>query len=368
MENTNMNMDNILAALIEKAKKEKNVLSYDEISLAIRDMVVEPEQLDELLDTLEKAGIDITGQQELDVADEDEIIEEAEEIQIASDEEILNDVNVQDPVRMYLKEIGHIPLLSAEEEVAVAKRIVEGEDRAKKILVESNLRLVVSIAKRYVGRGLSLLDLIQEGNIGLMKAVDKFDYEKGYKFSTYATWWIKQAITRGIADYSRTIRVPVHMVETINRVTKTMRNLTQDLGRTPTDIEIAQTLDMPVEKVTEVLKISREPISLDTPIGEEDDGQLGDFIEDTHALSPESSAMFSVLSKELEDALSTLTPREKDVLMLRFGLKDGKSYTLEEVGKIFNVTRERIRQIEAKALRRLRSPNKSRRFAGFLEQ
>ena len=308
-----------------------------------------------------------TGDDLLD--EEDEVIEELEEVEevrVEETAEVLEGVSTEDPVRMYLKEIGNVPLLTSEQEVDLAMRVEAGDVQAKRELTEANLRLVVSIAKKYVGRGMPFLDLIQEGNMGLMKAVDKFDYTKGYKFSTYATWWIRQAITRGIADTGRTIRVPVHMVETINKTLRMTRQLLQELGREPTPEEVADRLGVPASRVREVLKISRDPVSLDTPIGEEDDSHLGDFIEDDTALSPADSATFSMLREELANALESLTERERQVVKLRFGLEDGRARTLEEVGREFNVTRERIRQIEAKALRKLRHPSRSKRLKDFL--
>ena len=307
----------------------------------------------------------------IETGDDDEVnmeeaeVEEAEAGQL-DDTDVLDGVSTEDPVRMYLKEIGNVPLLTSEQEVRLAKLVEQGDQDAKNQLTEANLRLVVSIAKKYVGRGMPFLDLIQEGNMGLMKAVDKFDYTKGYKFSTYATWWIRQAITRGIADTGRTIRVPVHMVETINKTLRMSRQLLQELGREPTPAEVADKLGVPESRVREVLKISRDPVSLDTPIGEEDDSHLGDFIEDDTALSPADSATFSMLREELNNALSSLTSREREVVTLRFGLEDGRARTLEEVGREFNVTRERIRQIEAKALRKLRHPSRSKRLKDFL--
>ena len=307
----------------------------------------------------------------IETGDDDEVnmeeaeVEEAEAGQL-DDADVLDGVSTEDPVRMYLKEIGNVPLLTSEQEVRLAKLVEQGDQDAKNQLTEANLRLVVSIAKKYVGRGMPFLDLIQEGNMGLMKAVDKFDYTKGYKFSTYATWWIRQAITRGIADTGRTIRVPVHMVETINKTLRMSRQLLQELGREPTPAEVADKLGVPESRVREVLKISRDPVSLDTPIGEEDDSHLGDFIEDDTALSPADSATFSMLREELNNALSSLTSREREVVTLRFGLEDGRARTLEEVGREFNVTRERIRQIEAKALRKLRHPSRSKRLKDFL--
>lgn len=366
----------LLLGLVDQAKTKKNVLEYSEINNAFANMDLDEDKMDLVLDYLEKNNIDILqgsvkeeGQDtdELLLESEDEIIlDEDEEVEIIDDVDVLEGVSTEDPVRMYLKEIGNVPLLTTEEEVALAKKVEEGDDDAKKALTEANLRLVVSIAKKYVGRGMPFLDLIQEGNMGLMKAVDKFDYTKGYKFSTYATWWIRQAITRGIADTGRTIRVPVHMVETINKTLRMTRTLLQELGREPTPDEVAERLGVPVTRVREVLKISRDPVSLDTPIGEEDDSHLGDFIEDDSALSPADSAAFSMLREELGTALESLTDRERQVVRLRFGLEDGRARTLEEVGKEFNVTRERIRQIEAKALRKLRHPSRSKRLKDFL--
>ena len=350
-------------------------MEYDEILNAFNGIELTEDKMDMILEYLEKNHIDILqGKSPEDVPDDDLLLEseedillsDNEEIGLISDVDILEGVSTEDPVRMYLKEIGNVPLLSGEEEVELAKRVEQGDEEAKKKLTEANLRLVVSIAKKYVGRGMPFLDLIQEGNMGLMKAVDKFDYTKGYKFSTYATWWIRQAITRGIADTGRTIRVPVHMVETINKTLRMTRTLLQELGREPTPEEVAARLNVPVARVREVLKISRDPVSLDTPIGEEDDSHLGDFIEDDTALSPSDSAAFSMLREELKSALESLTDRERQVIELRFGLLDGRARTLEEVGKEFNVTRERIRQIEAKALRKLRHPSRSKRLKDFL--
>ena len=364
-----------LESLKASAKAKKNTLEYDEILNAFNGIELTEDKMDMILEYLEKNHIDILqGKSPEDVPDDDLLLEseedillsDNEEIGLISDVDILEGVSTEDPVRMYLKEIGNVPLLSGEEEVELAKRVEQGDEEAKKKLTEANLRLVVSIAKKYVGRGMPFLDLIQEGNMGLMKAVDKFDYTKGYKFSTYATWWIRQAITRGIADTGRTIRVPVHMVETINKTLRMTRTLLQELGREPTPEEVAARLNVPGARVREVLKISRDPVSLDTPIGEEDDSHLGDFIEDDTALSPSDSAAFSMLREELKSALESLTDRERQVIELRFGLLDGRARTLEEVGKEFNVTRERIRQIEAKALRKLRHPSRSKRLKDFL--
>ncbi|MCD7884597.1 MAG: RNA polymerase sigma factor RpoD [Lachnospiraceae bacterium] len=363
------------------AASKKNTLQYDEIMGAFPGMELTEDKMDMILEYLEKNHIDVVqGKMPDEVPDEagdagdelllepedDILMSEHEEIELISDADVLEGVSTEDPVRMYLKEIGNVPLLSGDEEIELAKRVEQGDEEAKKKLTEANLRLVVSIAKKYVGRGMPFLDLIQEGNMGLMKAVDKFDYTKGYKFSTYATWWIRQAITRGIADTGRTIRVPVHMVETINKTLRMTRTLLQELGREPTPEEVADRLGVPVSRVREVLKISRDPVSLDTPIGEEDDSHLGDFIEDDTALSPADSAAFSMLREELSTALESLTERERQVIKLRFGLEDGRARTLEEVGKEFNVTRERIRQIEAKALRKLRHPSRSKRLKDFL--
>ena len=364
-----------LNGLVELAKTKKNVLEYNEINYAFRGFEMTEDKMYKILEYLEKSNIDVVNsgiedsgkEDDLLLGDDDDIIlSEEDEVEIIDDVDVLEGVSTEDPVRMYLKEIGNVPLLSTEEEIELAKRVEEGDEAAKKKLTEANLRLVVSIAKKYVGRGMPFLDLIQEGNMGLMKAVDKFDYSKGYKFSTYATWWIRQAITRGIADTGRTIRVPVHMVETINKTLRMTRTLLQELGREPTPEEVADRLNVPVSRVREVLKISRDPVSLDTPIGEEDDSHLGDFIEDDSALSPADSAAFSMLREELNTALESLTDRERQVVELRFGLRDGRARTLEEVGREFNVTRERIRQIEAKALRKLRHPSRSKRLKDFL--
>lgn len=364
-----------LSALAESARKKKNTLEYDEITKVFEGVDLSEEDMDHIYEYMEKKNIDILQEKAMDDSDDlvleadDDIdisAEEEEEVEIINDADILDGVSTEDPVRMYLKEIGNVPLLTSEEEVELAKRVEQGDQEAKKKLTEANLRLVVSIAKKYVGRGMPFLDLIQEGNMGLMKAVDKFDYTKGYKFSTYATWWIRQAITRGIADTGRTIRVPVHMVETINKTLRMTRQLLQELGREPTPEEVADRLGVPVSRVQEVLKISRDPVSLDTPIGEEDDSHLGDFIEDEKTTSPADSAAFSMLREELNSALDLLTDRERQVIVLRFGLEDGRARTLEEVGEEFNVTRERIRQIEAKALRKLRHPSRSKRLKDFL--
>ena len=363
-----------LLGLVDLAKPKKNILQYGEINDAFKGLELTEDKMDLVLEYLEKQKIDIVNAEiGVDVAedlildnDDDIILDDEEEVEIIDDVDVLEGVSTEDPVRMYLKEIGNVPLLTTEQEVELAKRVEAGDEEAKKQLTEANLRLVVSIAKKYVGRGMPFLDLIQEGNMGLMKAVDKFDYTKGYKFSTYATWWIRQAITRGIADTGRTIRVPVHMVETINKTLRMTRTLLQELGREPTPEEVAERLNVSVSRVREVLKISRDPVSLDTPIGEEDDSHLGDFIEDDSALSPADSAAFSMLRAELATALESLTDRERQVVKLRFGLEDGRARTLEEVGKEFNVTRERIRQIEAKALRKLRHPSRSKRLKDFL--
>ena len=364
----------ILTKLVEDAKTKKNVLTYKQVNDAFASMPINEEKMDLILEYLEKNNIDVLQDDNVDDTtdllldtDDEVILSEEDEVEIIDDADVLEGVSTEDPVRMYLKEIGNVPLLSTEEEVALAQRVEAGDESAKKQLIEANLRLVVSIAKKYVGRGMPFLDLIQEGNMGLMKAVDKFDYSKGFKFSTYATWWIRQAITRGIADTGRTIRVPVHMVETINKTLRMTRTLLQELGREPTPEEVAERLGVPVARVREVLKISRDPVSLDTPIGEEDDSHLGDFIEDDSALSPADSAAFSMLREELSTALESLTDRERQVVQLRFGLIDGRARTLEEVGKEFNVTRERIRQIEAKALRKLRHPSRCRKLKDYLD-
>ncbi|MDI3508833.1 MAG: polymerase primary sigma factor [Clostridiales bacterium] len=346
-----------LKKLIETGKS-KGVLTYKEIMDMLEDVDIDPDQIDKLYDTLETLGIDVV---EEPIEHEENIVEEDLEAGLPEG------VNIDDPVRMYLKEIGKIPLLSSDEEIELAKRIEQGDEEAKKKLAEANLRLVVSIAKRYVGRGMLFLDLIQEGNLGLLKAVEKFDYRKGYKFSTYATWWIRQAITRAIADQARTIRIPVHMVETINKLVRVSRQLMQELGREPAPEEIAEEMGISVDKVRDIMKIAQEPVSLETPIGEEEDSHLGDFIPDDDAPAPAEAAAFTLLKEQLMDVLDTLTPREEKVLRLRFGLDDGRARTLEEVGKEFDVTRERIRQIEAKALRKLRHPSRSKKLKDYLE-
>ena len=359
-----------LKELLALAKKKKNVLEYQEISDFFQDMELNAEQFEKILDFLETSNIDVLRitDNDDDTVDDEILLDDEEEVEVEKiDLSVPDGVSIEDPVRMYLKEIGKVPLLSAEEEIELAKRMELGDQEAKKRLAEANLRLVVSIAKRYVGRGMLFLDLIQEGNLGLIKAVEKFDYRKGYKFSTYATWWIRQAITRAIADQARTIRIPVHMVETINKLIRVSRQLLQELGREPTPEEIAKEMDMPVERVREILKISQEPVSLETPIGEEEDSHLGDFIQDDNVPVPADAAAFTLLKEQLEEVLGTLTEREQKVLTLRFGLEDGRARTLEEVGKEFNVTRERIRQIEAKALRKLRHPSRSRKLKDYLE-
>ena len=358
------NKKQILQQLLEQGKK-KGVLDYKEISDRLEELELDPDQIDKIYEYLEKQGVEIVGS----LDEELEIIED--DLQITpedlDDMSVPDGVSIDDPVRMYLKEIGKVDLLTGNEETELAKRMAEGDAEAKRKLAEANLRLVVSIAKRYVGRGMLFLDLIQEGNLGLIKAVEKFDYTKGYKFSTYATWWIRQAITRAIADQARTIRIPVHMVETINKLVRVSRQLVQELGRDPLPEEIAKELNMPVDKVGEIMKIAQEPVSLETPIGEEEDSHLGDFIQDDDAPAPSDAATFTLPKEQLVDVLSTLTPREEKVLRLRFGLDDGRARTLEEVGKEFNVTRERIRQIEAKALRKLRHPSRSRKLKDYLE-
>ena len=356
--------------LVALGKKKKSILDVQEINDFFADMELSAEQMEKVFEYLEGHNIDvlrITADTDDDV-DIDNMIAEEEEVDMENiDLSVPEGVSIEDPVRMYLKEIGKVPLLSAEREIELAKRMEEGDEDAKKELAEANLRLVVSIAKRYVGRGMLFLDLIQEGNLGLIKAVEKFDYHKGYKFSTYATWWIRQAITRAIADQARTIRSPVHMVETINKLIRVSRQLLQELGREPLPEEIAKELDMPVERVREILKISQEPVSLETPIGEEEDSHLGDFIQDDNVPVPAEAAAQTLLKEQLDEVLDTLTEREQKVLRLRFGMNDGRARTLEEVGKEFDVTRERIRQIEAKALRKLRHPSRSRKLRDYLD-
>ena len=367
-----------LKGFLDSAKKRENVVEYNEVLDTFAEFNLDEEQMDKLLETLDAAGVDVMkidpveddmSLDDIDIIDDEEImLSDEEEIDMENiDLSVPDGVSIEDPVRMYLKEIGKVPLLSAEEEIELALRMEEGDEEAKKKLAEANLRLVVSIAKRYVGRGMLFLDLIQEGNLGLIKAVEKFDYRKGFKFSTYATWWIRQAITRAIADQARTIRIPVHMVETINKLIRVSRQLLQELGREPTPEEIAEEMNMPVERVREILKISQEPVSLETPIGEEEDSHLGDFIPDDNIPVPADAAAFTLLKEQLLEVLSTLTDREQKVLRLRFGLDDGRARTLEEVGKEFNVTRERIRQIEAKALRTLRHPSRSRKLKDYLD-
>ena len=396
-----------LIEILELGKKKKNMLEYEEIADFFKDLNLDPEKFEMVIDYLEQNGIDVLKISNDDDVDDDIILDDEDEVEVEKiDLSVPEGVSVEDPVRMYLKEIGKVPLLSADEEIELAQNMEDGavatekinvlkgrldgaseEEKAeikaeiktlqrdvdkgadaKKRLAEANLRLVVSIAKRYVGRGMLFLDLIQEGNLGLIKAVEKFDYKKGYKFSTYATWWIRQAITRAIADQARTIRIPVHMVETINKLIRVSRQLLQELGREPSPEEIAKEMNMPVERVREILKISQEPVSLETPIGEEEDSHLGDFIKDDNVPVPADAAAFTLLKEQLEEVLGTLTEREQKVLTLRFGLEDGRARTLEEVGKEFNVTRERIRQIEAKALRKLRHPSRSRKLKDYLEQ
>ena len=401
-----LNFQQKLIEILELGKKKKNMLEYQEIADFFKDLNLDPEKFEMVIDYLEQNGIDVLKISNDDDVDDDIILDEEDEVEVEKiDLSVPEGVSVEDPVRMYLKEIGKVPLLSADEEIELAQNMEDGavatekinvlkgrldgasdEEKAaikeeiktlqrdvdkgadaKKRLAEANLRLVVSIAKRYVGRGMLFLDLIQEGNLGLIKAVEKFDYKKGYKFSTYATWWIRQAITRAIADQARTIRIPVHMVETINKLIRVSRQLLQELGREPSPEEIAKEMSMPVERVREILKISQEPVSLETPIGEEEDSHLGDFIKDDNVPVPADAAAFTLLKEQLEEVLGTLTEREQKVLTLRFGLEDGRARTLEEVGKEFNVTRERIRQIEAKALRKLRHPSRSRKLKDYLE-
>ena len=354
--------------LIKKGK-EKGFITFEELASELKGLDIDNDALDELYNILVENNIEVVAEADVDTSEDGgSIVRTKEDNILLNDEDITKDVNINDPVRMYLKEIGRISLLSSEEEMEISKRVAEDDEEAKRILAESNLRLVVSIAKRYVGRGLLFLDLIQEGNMGLMKAVEKFDYDKGYKFSTYATWWIRQAITRALADQARTIRVPVHMVETINKMARIQRQLTLELNREPSDEEISKKMGISVDKVREVLKISQEPVSLETPIGEEEDSHLGDFLKDESSLSPEEYTENEILKEEIKEVLSSLQPREQEVLELRFGLIDGTCHTLEEVGKKFNVTRERIRQIEAKALRKLRHPSRAKKLKDFLEE
>ncbi|MBD8496726.1 MULTISPECIES: RNA polymerase sigma factor RpoD [Paenibacillus] len=360
-------LDQVKDQLIELGKK-RGALTYKEITEKLANFDQDSDQMDEFYEQLSDLGIEINeNDDEMGGRPRGERDEEQDDFHYEDDLSLPPGIKINDPVRMYLKEIGRVPLLSAEDEIDLAKRIDLGDEEAKKRLAEANLRLVVSIAKRYVGRGMLFLDLIQEGNMGLIKAVEKFDHDKGFKFSTYATWWIRQAITRAIADQARTIRIPVHMVETINKLIRVSRQLLQELGREPTPEEIAAEMELSVEKVREIMKIAQEPVSLETPIGEEDDSHLGDFIEDQEALAPADAAAYELLKEQLEDVLDTLTEREENVLRLRFGLDDGRTRTLEEVGKVFGVTRERIRQIEAKALRKLRHPSRSKRLKDFLE-
>ena len=370
MEEQALKFEEKLKTLVALGRKKKNVLEVQEINEVFSDMPLEEEQMEKIYEYLESQNVDvlrITEDHDEPVDDVDLLLaEEVEDVE-KIDLSVPDGISIEDPVRMYLKEIGKVPLLSAEEEIELARRMAEGDEEAKKRLAEANLRLVVSIAKRYVGRGMLFLDLIQEGNLGLIKAVEKFDYQKGFKFSTYATWWIRQAITRAIADQARTIRIPVHMVETINKLIRVSRQLLQELGREPLPEEIAKELDMPVERVREILKISQEPVSLETPIGEEEDSHLGDFIQDDNVPVPAEAAAATLLKEQLDEVLDTLTEREQKVLRLRFGMNDGRARTLEEVGKEFDVTRERIRQIEAKAPRKLRHPSRSRKLRDYLD-
>ena len=379
MKEKEYDLEDSVSGLIEKARKSGNCVSSEDIVDFVPQTVTDEDIYEQVMERLDKEKIDFVPvpENELenigDIEDMEDIddlgeLDEAEDIDLSQiDLSAPEGVGIDDPVRMYLKEIGKIPLLSLEEEIEISKRMEQGDDDAKKQLAEANLRLVVSIAKRYVGRGLQLLDLIQEGNLGLIKAVDKFDYKMGYKFSTYATWWIRQAITRAIADQARTIRIPVHMVETINKLNRVSRQLVQELGREPSAKEISERINMPIDKVREILKISQEPVSLETPIGEEDDSHLGDFIQDDNVPIPAEAATYTMLKEQIVDVLTTLTERERRVLNLRFGLEDGRPRTLEEVGKVFHVTRERIRQIEAKALRKLRHPSRSKKLRDYLE-
>ena len=370
MEERAIKFEEKLKNLVALGKKKKSILEIQEINEVFSDMELEAEQMEKIFEYLESQNIDVLRiSPDTDDADDVEILlTDEDEVDMEKiDLSVPDGISIEDPVRMYLKEIGKVPLLSAEEEIELAKRMAEGDEDAKKRLAEANLRLVVSIAKRYVGRGMLFLDLIQEGNLGLIKAVEKFDYQKGFKFSTYATGWIRQAITRAIADQARTIRIPVHMVETINKLIRVSRQLLQELGREPLPEEIAEELDMPVERVREILKISQEPVSLETPIGEEEDSHLGDFIQDDNVPVPAEAAAATLLKEQLGEVLDTLTDREQKVLRLRFGMNDGRARTLEEVGKEFDVTRERIRQIEAKALRKLRHPSRSRKLRDYLD-
>ena len=380
MEEQAMKFEEKLKTLVGIGKKKKNILELQEINDVFSDIELEAEQMDKIFEYLEAQGIDVLRMSEEVVIDDlaDDLPDDIDLMLVTEEDDVEVDmekidlsvpdgISIEDPVRMYLKEIGKVPLLSADEEIELAKRMSEGDEDAKKRLAEANLRLVVSIAKRYVGRGMLFLDLIQEGNLGLIKAVEKFDYQKGFKFSTYATWWIRQAITRAIADQARTIRIPVHMVETINKLIRVSRQLLQELGREPMPEEIAKEMDMPVERVREILKISQEPVSLETPIGEEEDSHLGDFIQDDNVPVPAEAAAQTLLKEQLNEVLDTLTEREQKVLRLRFGMNDGRARTLEEVGKEFDVTRERIRQIEAKALRKLRHPSRSRKLRDYLD-
>ncbi|MFQ3542746.1 RNA polymerase sigma factor RpoD [Halobacillus rhizosphaerae] len=362
-EENELTLEQAKAQVLEIGKK-RGVLAYEEVADKLSSFELDSDQMDEFYEHLTEQGVEVIGDSDQDPSMQQ--INKEEEFDL-NDLSVPPGVKINDPVRMYLKEIGRVNLLAAKDEISLAQRIENGDEEAKRDLAEANLRLVVSIAKRYVGRGMLFLDLIQEGNMGLIKAVEKFDYRKGYKFSTYATWWIRQAITRAIADQARTIRIPVHMVETINKLIRVQRQLLQDLGREPTPEEIAQDMELTPDKVREILKIAQEPVSLETPIGEEDDSHLGDFIEDQEATSPSDHAAYELLKEQLEDVLDTLTDREENVLRLRFGLDDGRTRTLEEVGKVFGVTRERIRQIEAKALRKLRHPSRSKRLKDFME-
>lgn len=361
LEESDLTLEQVKDEILELGKKQ-GVIAFEEIAERLSNFMIESDEMDEFYEYLEEQGVEIIGE------DEDEDDKDTEKVDIEKEDlSVPLGVKINDPVRMYLKEIGRVDLLTAEEEVDLAKRILEDDEEAARDLAEANLRLVVSIAKRYVGRGMLFLDLIQEGNMGLIKAVEKFDHTKGFKFSTYATWWIRQAITRAIADQARTIRIPVHMVETINKLIRIQRQLLQDLGRDPTPEEIGKEMELSPDKVRDILKIAQEPVSLETPIGEEDDSHLGDFIEDQEAVSPSDHAAYELLKEQLEDVLDTLTDREENVLRLRFGLDDGRTRTLEEVGKVFGVTRERIRQIEAKALRKLRHPSRSKQLKDFLD-